>query len=103
MYEINKSKIHGDGIIAVEHIGALTTIGALTWPYITDAYGASTNLAKNINHSWRPNAVAEKVNEGSMYIYYLIANEDIKPGEEITLNYNDLDRKDFGPAEPWYK
>lgn len=83
---VGKSDLHGLGIIAVDHIPEEVVLG-ITHVYDTDPTFMCnlirTPLGGFLNHSDNANC--------SMYLYgrfyYLKADRDIKPGEELTVNY----------------
>ena len=101
MYEIRKSKIHGEGIFATRKINKDEVIGIPLYlkyyfiPVITREFG------RKINHSYDPNSILQK-NQDAPASWSLIANKTIRKGEEITLNYENTPWFIDGPM-PWYK
>jgi SET domain-containing protein len=91
-YVIKSSKIHGKGVHAIEHISKDTVIDVginfewLFYPVVTEHFGAY------LNHSYDSNSELRFDNENG-WKWNIVATRDIKPDEEITMNYNDT---------PWY-
>ena len=89
MYAIKKSKIHGNGIITNKSIKKHKKVGIVLYykyffiPYKTD------NLGKYLNHSFDNNC--RIIYKDKMY--YLLTTKDVKPNEELTINYDDT---------PWF-
>ena len=54
---------------------------------INEEYYETDMIGRYINHSSKPNTVAKK-QDGE---YYLFALNEIKQGDEITVNYNDVE------------
>ncbi len=83
-YVIAKSKIHGHGVVAMEKIKRNELIGVgitytfLVVPHITQDFG------RWVNHSYSPSARLIYLNKE----YYVVANRDLNPGEEVSVNYN---------------
>ena len=90
-YKIDKSKIHGKGVIAEKYIptghiiGIAMTFSFIIVPHITQGLGIW------INHSHNPNAYIYYYMPDN--VYYLVSNKPINKNEEITMDYNDT---------PWY-
>jgi len=107
LYHIGTSSIQGEGVISDKEIMPNTVLSPLTtpvpigenpWPY-------SSGPMMKMNHSKTPNATAyrQDINPAS-YVIYVKANTYILPGEEITLNYDILNKElGYGKSEPWYK
>jgi hypothetical protein len=79
---LRRSKIHGHGIHAAKDIKPGTQLGmshlsSRTHGLIRTATGAY------VNHSETPNAMVEPRSAA----WYLVATENIKKGEEVTVNY----------------
>ena len=91
MFKIDKSKIHGKGVIATQSIQKGQSLGEgisfifLFFPFVTE------HLGQWINHSYTPNAILEW-NEKN-FTWDVVTIHDIKANDEITLNYI---------ATPWY-
>lgn len=89
LIQVKNSKIHGLGIFSKDKINKNNKIGIginykfYLIPIITKNFGSL------INHSYVPNCRLEYIN----YSYYVVANKNIKKGEELTLNYNNT---------PWF-
>ena len=79
-YEIKDSPIHGKGVFTNQSIkkGEFIDICALTAQRVTPNFG------RFINHSWNPSCEIKKD-----YVFKVYALKDMKPGEEITVNYAD--------------
>jgi hypothetical protein len=93
-FSIEKSKIHGVGVISkrVYEPGDLIGI-ALYWS--RKSYPLTTTFGANINHSYSPNA--ETRNEGEYYKTYAIKRIDV--GDEIVVDYTinkDLEQPEDG-------
>jgi SET domain-containing protein len=99
-YQIAKSEIHGEGVLATKSIKKDEVIGlplymvAWIFPVITK------ELGKKINHSYKPNAYLKK--DPSELKWYLIAHKNIAINEEITINYNNTPWFIDKPM-PWYR
>lgn len=86
---VRKSPIHGSGIFAKETVDAGQQIGYFEGYAIDHSTAHSltfgdtriepTGILKHLNHSCTPNARFQN--------RWLIATRDIKPEEEITINY----------------
>lgn len=89
-YCIGKSRIHGMGVMAQQDLPEKTIVGCAIEKNsqpgesgeILD-YRITNYLGKWINHSYEPNAVMQEVDSG----YYIITNQQVNRGEEITINY----------------
>ncbi len=82
-YKVGKSKIEGKGALANKNIKAGDTIGVaheILNPYTDYDF---TDLGKSHNHSDNP--TAHNVLIGNKR--YLVANKNLRPGEEITTDY----------------
>jgi len=88
-FYIGISEIHGSGVIAThkilkeESIGEGIIFALIFFPIVT------YDLGVWINHSYKPNASLQWINNA----WHIVANEKINPDEEITINYSDT---------PWY-
>jgi SET domain-containing protein len=108
-----KSSIHGTGAFAAREIPRQTRIIEYTGERISkseslrrceannefiftlteteDLDGSvDWNLARFINHSCEPNCDAEEIEEQ----IWIVANRDIRPGEELSFNYG-FDLEDY--------
>ncbi len=89
-YSIGNSNIHGMGAMAQQDLPPKTIVGCAIEKNshpgesgeILD-YRITHYLGKWVNHSYEPNAVMEEVDSG----YYIITNQLVNKGEEITINY----------------
>lgn len=83
---VKKSPIHGQGLFAYKNKIPKNAI-FLVAGYPDDMYyGAS-----HINHSFNSNSIVLQTRDPHGEILYLVkAKKDIKPGEEITINYKTL-------------
>jgi len=77
-FKIDKSNIHGDGVISTKEIEANEVINIAIYD---DCH--CTSFGAHINHSYSPNAITR--NEGDQYITY--AEKKIYPGDEVTVDY----------------
>ena len=89
MYHIGPSNIHGDGVIASDHLKKGDRVGlGIVWewtgmggliplPIVTD------DLGKWINHSYAPNAYL-KWHKGA---WHIVTNGPVARGQELTLDY----------------
>jgi len=92
-FRIGKSNIHGKGVIAAVPLKKGQIVGKgicyelwanlIPIPYVTQ------DLGKWINHAKSPNTVLRWADG----CWYIVANESVSPGTELTLNYNHT---------PWY-
>ena len=92
LFVIGKSRIHGNGVIAVQKIYAGQSIGegiVFVWHLLVPLPIVTEHLGKWINHSSTPNTGLRWRNGA----WHLVANRDVMRGEEMTLNYADT---------PWY-
>lgn len=100
LYKIGPSCIDGNGIIATKKIKNSQVIGVPLYlrywffPHITQ------DLGRLINHSWKANCKLEKVLGEQRW--NLVAAQDIKKGEEITIDYRETPWFIDKPL-PWYK
>ena len=91
MYVIKASKIQGKGVHATEKIPENTVIDVgiyflfMIYPMVTENFGAY------LNHSYDPNS--ELRYDDEKWQWMVVSTKLIKPGEEITMNYNNT---------PWY-
>jgi hypothetical protein len=106
LYHIGASKIQGEGVFSDKEIPADTTLSPLSMPFPVgeNPWAYSTGPMMKINHAKNANASAYmKVHDGFATIYVKTIRE-IRPGEEITLNYDILNKElGYGKAAPWYK
>lgn len=90
-YTIGVSNIHGKGIIAGKNIKKGYVIGT---PLLIKYYiiiDITQDLGIWLNHSWCPNAkLVKRENE---LIWDLVSIQDIKKGDEITMDYRET---------PWF-
>lgn len=97
-YVIGPSSIHGNGVIVTDRIekGEIVDVGIeyrlLIMPHVTDHFGVY------INHCSRANAHL-LYRDGR---YHVVASKRIRPGEELTVNYNKCPWFILRAA-PWYK
>jgi hypothetical protein len=77
-YKIDKSKIHGKGVIATKSIPLLTKVDTVCIKeHITPWFG------KWINHSLNPTGVMMKYNDDWIFV----ASVNIRNKDELTINY----------------
>jgi hypothetical protein len=91
--EIMQSSIHGVGVFVVQDIPAHTNLGAAQIK--KDAGYRITDLGRNHNHSYKPTCYNEM--EGDTR--YLLPHQDMKPGDEVTIDYTlqaDLEQPSIG-------
>lgn len=90
MFEIKKSKIHGNGCFASEPIKKGETIGAafvkINDTGNCDADYQRTKLGQFVNHSDKPNLKIKK--EGSEILF--VAKNTIDADEELFANYEEF-------------
>lgn len=79
-FKIDKSKIHGKGIICTHPIRCGDDIGT-----VADNKEITRDFGRWVNHCRMPNGELQK--RGRLYV--LVAVKDIEPGEEITGNYDE--------------
>ena len=102
---IKPSNIHGDGIHAMHYLPKNFYVGQLTIPknggdprikFQVTAFG------RKLNHSHKPNCIIRRQECGGPCGYHtLFTTRDIKPGEELTVNYTKT--KEFKQPEPGWK
>lgn len=98
VYEISPSKIHGNGIISKKHfkpgdyINICVSKIKRTYPHFE-----ITKFGSYLNHSCFPNAEIRR--ERNYYTTY--ARKEIKPGDEITVNYTEY--QEFAQPKPHWK
>jgi len=82
---IGPSRLHGLGILTKVEIEKDTNLGATHFPNNDQLHGyIRTPTGGFLNHSNTPNCRKEEDGSG---ILYLITNQDIKAGEELTIKY----------------
>jgi|SRR5579871_6305106 len=103
-YYIDDSKIHGKGVMAAKNLSKdeIVDLGigfnTFSLPYVTPEFGSF------INHSYTPTTYLwyydgiDNINKTDQHDikdsgWYVRAIRNLKPGQEITLNYNNT---------PWY-
>jgi SET domain len=106
LYYIGTSNIQGEGVFADKELPADTTLSPLSIPFPIgeDPWPYSIGPMMKLNHMNPPNASAytKHISPGFVAIYIKTIKE-IKPGEEITLNYDALSKEfGYGGSEPWY-
>ena len=83
---IGPSRIEGLGLIAIDDIEEGTSLGiSHIYDQRFENNWIRTPLGGFINHSDNPNCV--KMKDLLSNFYHLIASEDIKMGEELTVTY----------------
>ena len=84
------SEIHGDGAIATEPIAENESVGSLITGLKAGGLlgGDRTDLGRALNHQSRPNGRMEPI-PGTGDQYHLRSLSKIRPGSEITMDYND--------------
>jgi hypothetical protein len=93
-WEINTSKIHGNGIFLLESAPANALIGC-TGRYVDGEYHP-TKLGIHHNHSYQPNTLSIKVDD----MRFLVTTKALISGSEVTVDYTqqpDLEQ----PAPLW--
>ena len=95
MWRVAPSRIQGYGIIADRPIPRGSNLGLAHW--WNGSTWATTSLGEYHNHAIPPTATNVRVGSNR----YLVATRDIRPGEEITVDYRlqpDLEQ----PRPGWY-
>jgi hypothetical protein len=82
-FKIDKSPIHGNGIIATKELqpGEFINVALYKGDDISGFH--TTRFGAYLNHSYNPNAITNK--DGDKYLTY--AGKKINSGEEITVDY----------------
>jgi hypothetical protein len=91
--EIKQSPIHGVGVFATRDIPAHTNLGPAQIK--RDMGYRVTDLGRNHNHSYQPTCY----NEMDGDTRYLLPRQDLKPGDEVTIDYTlqaDLEQPNMG-------
>jgi len=91
-FEVRPSPIHGNGVFSQNRVKKGDFINTHMTPGTT-----ITKFGKYLNHSDDPNAQSIKNSDGS---YMSHAQKDIKPGDEITLDYT-VNQELEQPQEDW--
>jgi len=94
-FKIEKSNIHGKGVIATKDIESGDLINIAIYKDKDGTYH-STRFGGYINHSYSPNAITR--NEGDLYKTY--AEKKINSGDEITVDYT-INRDLEQPSPEW--
>lgn len=87
--KIDKSDIHGQGLIATNNIPNKEIIG-ITHYFLMDVI-VRTPLGGFINHSEKPNCIVRKAIDNRYTVYELVTIKNITKDEEITLDYRGTD------------
>ena len=88
-YEYGDSKIHGTGVMATNKMKHGDIIDKATDPSRTEnGLPKVTPMGSKLNHSWDPNCILNMVRTSRIIFHNLIAYKDIKPGEELTVDYS---------------
>ena len=82
-YKIDKSNIHGNGVISTQRISKGEFINIALVPNNVN-WPETTNFGKYLNHSKTPNAVT-KLEKDNVYRTY--CSVDINSDDEITVDY----------------
>ena len=99
-YRIDKSKVHGRGVIANQSFEPDEVIDVgikYLWRFIPVV---TANFGSLINHSYQPSAKVVYNRERNEYD--VVAKIPIRVNDEITVNYNQGPWF-ITPAMPWYK
>jgi len=97
-YEIGPSKIHGNGVMAAKNFKVGDFINICVSKIGDSApFLKITPFGSYINHSYKPTGVIKK--EPPYYNTY--ANTDLKPGDEVTVDYTK--HKEFKQPNPAWK
>jgi len=82
-YEVRPSPIHGRGVFSTKTFKKGELVNTHLYP---DEKGVSqtTHFGGFLNHSTTPNALTKQYKDG---FYKTFAKVDMKPGDEITLDY----------------
>lgn len=99
MFAITNSNIHGRGIIATRDIQNDTYVGTA----IMGRNVITPWLGRWINHSTTPNGKLVNTEEEE---YVLVTTEDVKSGQELTLDYTKLPNyllRANKPGDDWKK
>ena len=98
---ISKSKIEGEGLMSNQNFDPGSVVTEVTRPYpknCRDPFPYLNLAGKKTNHSYSPNAVLKKIDNGDSYHYVIVTSQHVEADEELTVNYNTL-QPDFGPAK----
>ena len=95
-FKIDKSNIHGKGIIATKKIKPGEYINVALYK-AGDDYFDTTTFGGFLNHSYKPNARTRF--EGDFYRTYSSAS-GIEPGDEITVDYG-KNKELEQPGDDW--
>jgi alanine dehydrogenase len=79
MWFVWKSRIHGVGIYTTKLVNKNQVIDIAI-----DKNNKITLFGSKLNHSFKPNSMLMEKNK----VFYVVANQIIKPYTEITVNYN---------------
>jgi len=101
-YKIGPSDIDGNGIICTQPINNKENIDvAFTFNKEDNSLVITPDFGKYINHKAEANANLYTENQS---VYYVVANKDIHPNEEITVNYDGKDIPYYiSNSKPEYK
>ena len=94
-FKIDKSNIHGKGVIATKKIKPGEYINVALYK-AGDDYFDTTTFGGFLNHSYKPNARTRFVSD----LYRTYASSNINPDDEITVDYTknkDLEQ----PEDDW--
>lgn len=82
-YKVRQSPIHGRGVFADKEFKSGELVNTHIYPE-KNGMSKTTHFGSFLNHSHTPNALTKKYKDG---FYKTFATVDIKPGDEITLDY----------------
>ena len=87
MYTVDKSSIHGYGLIATKDISKDTDVGLsqVGIGFVNERLvaGETTDIGHFQNHSRNPNCINKIVGEN----LHMVTEEEIKNGEELTIDF----------------
>jgi SET domain-containing protein len=88
-YKFGPSKIHGTGVMANRKMKHGDVIDKATDPSRKEkGMPKVTPMGTKLNHSWDPNCILNMVVTSRIIFHNLIAYKDIKPGDELTVDYS---------------
>lgn len=96
-WKIDKSKIHGQGVMAGRNLKNGSIVDKATDPS-SRAQDKITHMGSKLNHSTKPNCLLKRIETSRIIFHNLIAARDVEEGEELTVNYADY--PEFADPDP---